>query len=245
MVELILDTNIWISHIAKDKPQGIFDILNEQLENGAVLLLTTDVIIDEWNRNKENTLSQIESSIRESSRNASKIKHFLPNDKKQEVENLIEIFHVNETERLKLAQDRIQAIDLLLNNSEKAITSDAMKIQVANWALEKRAPFKAKSNSVGDALILLASVEHRKNRGDKSQLFSGFFVSFNHSDYSSSQDSDIIHEDLKTLLDEANLSYKRNIGEVLNLTPDLSIEIENYIDHMIESYIESQWDMHR
>ena len=243
MVELILDTNIWISHIAKDKPEGIFDILKDQLKNESVFLLTTDVIVEEWKRNKANTISQLESSIRESSKSATRIKQFLPEDKKKEVENLLEVFHINETERLKLVYNRINEIDDLLLNAERAVTTDEMKIQVANWALEKRAPFTTKSNSVGDALILLAAVEHRKTWGDKGKLFPGFFVSFNHTDYSSSNDPDIIHEDLNDLLKQANLEYKRNIGEVLNLTPAISLEIENYIDYMVESYKESQWDL--
>lgn len=57
MVSLILDTDIWISFIAKDKPSGILDKIKTKIDDSEIVLLTNDIIIDEWNRNKEKTLT--------------------------------------------------------------------------------------------------------------------------------------------------------------------------------------------
>ncbi|AXO79960.1 hypothetical protein DZC78_06010 [Olleya aquimaris] len=242
MVDLILDTNIWISHIAKDKPAGIFDIFKKQVNDGEVILLINDIIIDEWNRNKSKTIKNISNEIKETSKNALRIKTFLSEEGKEKINELLGEINSKENERIKLAENRIEEIELMMANAIKTEVTDKMKVQVSNWALEKRAPFKQKSNSVGDALILLSTVIHRTKDGS-NHYRPGFFVSFNHTDYAQENDSDEIHEDLQDLLDNANLLYKRHIGEVLNLTPELNVEIEMYIDNYVESYLEEQAEM--
>ena len=244
MIDLILDTNIWISHIAKDKPAGIFESFKKQVEDGEVILLINQIIRDEWNRNKENTIRDIEKEIKTISKTALKMKPFLDNENKRKIENLLSDYNREEEKRVELAKKRIEEVEKLMTNATEIEITDEMKIQVSNWALEKRAPFTQKANSVGDALILLSAVKHRHN--NKSAYFiPGFFVSFNHTDYSKKNNADQIHEDLEEILKEANLSYKRNIGEVLNLTPELNIEVESYIDSIVERYLEDQSEIRR
>lgn len=244
MVDLILDTNVWISHIAKDKPDGIFEEFKKQIEKGQIILLINDIILDEWKRNKNNTLRDISNEIKITSKNALKIKTFLNIEEKEKIESLLNKYSSIETEQIKLAEKRIEEIERLMADATKVEIKDEMKIQVANWALEKRAPFVKKANSVGDALILLSMVTHRNE--DTSIYFRpGFFVSLNHSDYSKTDKHDEIHEDLKEMLEDANLTYKRNIGEVLNLTPEINANIESYIDNQIEWYMEQQAEIRR
>ena len=244
MTDVILDTNIWISHIAKDKPNGIFESFKSQVDNGEIFLLINDIILDEWQRNKNNTIRDITSEIKSSSKNALRMKTFLDENGKQKIDELLSDYNAKEQERIRLAEERIKEVEKLMSNATKVAVTDEMKIQVANWALEKRAPFKQKSNSVGDALILLSTVEHR-NADSTSHFRPGFFISFNHTDYAQRDNSDEIHEDLQELLDGANLSYKRNIGEVLSLTPELNAEVESYIDYQVEWYMEEQAEIRR
>ncbi|SCY08339.1 hypothetical protein SAMN05192588_1052 [Nonlabens sp. Hel1_33_55] len=244
MTDVILDTNIWISHIAKDKPNGIFDSFKSQVDNGEIFLLINDIILDEWQRNKSNTIRDITNEIKSSSKNALRMKTFLDENGKQKIDELLSDYNSKEEERIKLAEQRIEQVEKLMTNATKVIVTNEMKIRVADWALEKRAPFKQKSNSVGDALILLSTVEHR-NSDSTSHFRPGFFISFNHTDYAQRENSDEIHEDLQELLDGANLSYKRNIGEVLSLTPELNAEVESYIDYQVESYMEDQAEIRR
>lgn len=239
MVDVILDTNIWISHIAKDKPVGIFESFKKQVSNGDVILLINDIILDEWKRNKDNTIRDIANEIKISSKSALKIKEYLDFDGKEKITELLSEINAKEDERIKLAEKRMEEVELLMSQAVKTDITNDMKITVSNWALEKRAPFKQKSNSVGDALILLSAVRHREKDGS-SDFRPGFFVSFNHTDYANKDNSNEIHEDLKELLDKGNLSYKRNIGEVLNLTPELNQEVHNYIDSYVEYYMEEE-----
>ncbi len=244
MIDLILDTNIWISHIAKDKPTGIFDVLKKQVEDGEVVLLINEIIRDEWRRNRERTIKEIEKEIKIISKTALKMKPFLNDENKGKIEDLLSDYNKEEEKRIELANKRIEEVEKLMENATEIEVTDEMKIQVANWALEKRAPFIKKANSVGDALILLSAVKHRQ-KNKSAHFIPGIFVSFNHTDYSQKNNIDQIHEDLEEILEEVNLFYKRNIGEVLNLTPELNTEVESYIDMMVERHLEEQSEIRR
>lgn len=230
MIDLVLDTNIWINHIAMDNPTGIFNELKYQIESEQVFILANEIIIDEWNRNKATTTKTIIKRIKDQSKNALEIKEFLDIDDKTSLEKILSKYAQKENEREELAIKRIEDVEhMILNGTQTKITNE-MKLKVVDWALKKRAPFKVKNNSVGDALILLSSAEHRKTTNSPK----GFFVSFNHTDYADPTDKDIIDEDLQDLLEDSNMEYKRNIGEVLHLTPELNMEIERYIDMLME-----------
>ena len=172
------------------------------------------------------------------------MKPFLDEENKTKIDDLLSNYNREEEKRIELAKKRIEEVEKLMANATEIEVTDEMKIQVSNWALEKRAPFTQKANSVGDALILLSAVKHR-NSNKSAYFIPGFFVSFNHTDYSKKNNEDQIHEDLEEILEQANLSYRRHIGKVLNLTPELNIEVESYIDSMVESYLEDQAEIRR
>lgn len=56
---------------------------------------------------------------------------------------------------------------------------------------------------------------------------------------------DEIHEDLAPQLEDANMEFKRNIGEALNLAPDLNEEVEDYLEYLVENHLEIHFDMLR
>lgn len=236
MVDVILDTNIWIHHIALDNPTGIFDNLKEQIKSEQVYLLSNEIIIEEWRRNKQTTIDNVVKAIKTQSKNALEVKEFLNSSDKKVLEDLLKKYASKEEERITLAKNRIEEIEQLILSATQTKITPEMKLQVVDWALLKRAPFTIKNNSVGDALILLSAVEHRRKYIEQGFIPKGFFVSFNHTDYADKLDKDTIHKDLVDLLEDGNMEYKRNIGEVLHLTPELNMEIENYIDMQIEMY---------
>lgn len=236
MIDVILDTNIWIHHIALDNPTGIFNNLKEQIRTKQIYILSNEIIIDEWRRNKQTTIDSVVKAIKNLSKNALEVKEFLNSSDKKVLEDLLEKYASKEEERITLAKNRIEEIEQLIVSATQTKISNEMKLQVVDWALQKRAPFTIKQNSVGDALILLSAVEHRRKYLENGFIPKGFFVSFNHTDYADKLDKDTIHQDLEDLLEDGNMEFKRNIGEVLNLTPELNMEIENYIDTQIEMY---------
>lgn len=47
MKDLILDSNIWMHHIAMDEPKGIFNELKEFIESDGIHILSNSIITDE------------------------------------------------------------------------------------------------------------------------------------------------------------------------------------------------------
>lgn len=232
MIDLILDTNIWINYIAQDNPSGIFEKIKNFIDNGEINLLSNEIIIEEWRRNKEKTVRNISNEIKALAKNIKDFKEFIPDSEISNFKDVVNHYKSSEEKRLELAQIRYKEIEKLLTDSDQTPITNEMKLKVVDWALEKRAPFTVKGNSVGDALILLSAAEFRIKSNRTSP--NGFFVTFNHTDYASKDDKDEIHQDLTNLLEKSNLMYKREIGEVMHLAEELLIEIENWIDMQTE-----------
>ena len=234
MIDLILDVNIWMHHIAMDEPKGIFNELKEFIDSEEIYLLSNSIIIDEWKRNKETTINNVVAKIKKQSISALEIKEYLPADERERLADILEKYKTTEESRLKIALDRIDEIEKMITQSTQTEVTKEMKLKIVDWALEKKAPFALKKNSVGDALIILSAIEHRKKNISKGFYPKGYFVSWNHTDYADLNDKDLIHPDLADMLEDANLHYHRHIGLALKLAPKDLMDIENYIDWSIE-----------
>jgi predicted nucleic acid-binding protein len=232
MINIILDTNIWISHVAKDIPAGLISQLKEKIDKHEINLLTNQIILDEWARNKERTIKDVANNIKSAYQSAKKLEDFLQGKEQKVYHDSLTSAFSQEQSQIDLATKRVEETEKMLNACQISPITDEMKLTVAGWALDKRAPFKKKANSVGDALILLSSIEHCKvsTIGTTDSIF----VSFNHDDYTDGKDIDKIHDELGDLMAEANMTFTRNIGEALQMAPKLIEAIDDYIEWQIE-----------
>lgn len=242
MIDLILDTNILIEFLAKDAG-GIYAYFKEKYDRKEIKLITNNVIIDEWNRNRQSTIKKVVDSIEKEAKKALSVANFLGADDRDTLKELIKFARKN---KVDLAMKRIAEIDRMLRKSTKVRITNKMRLQAVDYALKKKAPFTNKQNSVADALIVFSTVEHFRN----SSFFDRpILVSFNHTDFSDPENIDLIHPDLKQLFESSNIRYNRNIADVLNLVPDLIKEIddlmEEYIDRMIDDYVDTDGDLER
>lgn len=223
MVYLILDTNIWINFVAKNNPSGLLEQLMQKEKKGDIILLTNKIIIKEWERNKSQTIKDCKKLIADHFESLKKLIAYLPQDN---LKSAVNIILQNEKKFLTIAEERVENTEKLLRTCSKTPITQKMKLTAAEWGIERQAPFQ-KKGSVGDALILLSSAEYCKKHslGVKDSIF----VSYNHSDYTDGKNIEEIHDDLKSILDSANMIFKRNIGEALYLTPNLIKEIWAYM----------------
>lgn len=240
MIELVLDCNIWIHNIAADEPKGIFNQLDEFIKRGEINLLINDVLVDEWNRNKDTTRETLIRKIKDNSEKALEISEFLEKREISTLDKLLVKYKEREEERIRLANNRIKLIDKLFSVSTIMEVTQEMKIEVIDWALKKTAPFSKNKNSVADALILLSFVEYRKKKYNEGLQPKAYFISKNHNDYSSENDKDIIHPDLSTLIGSVNINYCRHINQSLSLAPDDIVKLEGMIDIHVEMYKEER-----
>jgi len=245
MIYLILDTNYWI-YLAKGEHPKVFDKLKQFIDEKKVEILVNQVIIDEWNKNRDDTIRDIEKRIRNQAVSAENLSEFLIGDDKATFKQIIQKYKTNEDSRINAALNRINAIEDIFNNQATWTTiNDQMKIDVVQLALTKKAPFVKERNSIGDALILLSTIEYLKQHSIFAstgvKLSDAIFVTYNHKDFSKSDgEKDEVHPHLAPLFDSVKMKYVRNIGQILNLTPKMVSEIDEYIEHEVDSWIDWQ-----
>lgn len=239
MTYLILDTNIWIylanSYNPKHKNYEnglhfkLVESLKKLIDSEDLVILTNDIIIEEWNRNKEAAKKLIEKyriTVEGNKNSITNIKKMLEVKEKNKLDEIFEKY-VENIEKLIQDNERhiIDVEDLLINKSHRIEIPNKVKIIATDRAVKKLAPFKGnKSNSMADAVILLSSIEYLKNK--RKQLWwieefphsypDSIFVTNNKGDFSDPNNESEIHEDLKPLLDEVAMKYEMNIGKIIN-----------------------------
>lgn len=246
---IILDTNAWIymcnAHPFQKDENGryphikMFNSLVDLVENKNVVILTNDLILAEWDRNKaaaRNYIKRLEGAKGEKENRL----------KKKEVRSNLE-----ESEKIR---SEIRVIESLIDENEKHILNveqflkdkttkypitDTSKIIAANQAIAKKAPFTGKkSNSMADMVILLSGIEYIKNTygieiwKDEIIYPTSYFVSGNKTDFSNKENESIIHEDIAPFLESITMEYYINLGEFINQLSDTNIltdsDIQDY-----------------
>lgn len=240
MINIILDTNIWISFVAKDVPPGLISQLKDKIDKHEINLVTNEIILEEWRRNKDRTIKDVANNIKTTYQSAKKLAELLEGNEKDKFNDSIVSTFSKEQDQIRLATNRVEEAEELLKKCQISQITNEMRLRVVDWALQKKAPFKKKNNSIGDALILLSSVEHCK--ASTIGTTDSIFVSFNHDDYTDGNDIDKIHDELGELMTEANMTFTRNIGEALQMAPQLIGSIDNYIEWQIERYTDGDYD---
>jgi len=251
MIYLILDTNYWI-YLAKGEHPKVFDRLKKDILGKKFQILINHIIIDEWNRNKNDIISEIQKSIRNQAIAAEEISDYLEGTEQDTFQNIIRNYKVKEESRIDAATQRVKAIeDIFYKHAIVTPIDDRMRLRTIELALAQKAPFTKNKNSVGDALILLSSVEYLREHGLVSQgslknLSEAIFVTFNHTEFAASgQEKDKIHPDLEFLFNSVGMKYIRNIGQILDLAPQMIAKIDEYIEYAVDSWIDWQIEIMR
>ncbi len=213
MKHLLVDTCDWID-LGRNHPElreKLFDLIDQ----GEVLIVLPDLVVTEWERHKN---SKIVSSKREQFRtfisHTKKVVEFLSENQRTSFLEAIQSIP-EETVELYSEEDVREVDDLFASDKVVRISlSDSVKVQAAEQALENKAPFKKKKNSMADALILFSFLEFLEENEVKD---GGFFVSRNTADFGGGGG---VHRDLAPLLEQQNVTYFANIGHALNEIED-------------------------
>lgn len=254
MIYATIDTNAWIylanGHgLDKEKDDKtphirMLNALKDCVDSGLLTLLSNDIIIEEWNRNKKNASSYIEKLYNKKTDAEHRLKKTIKAGGVDAATIRAEISDIE----ARIAHNELHlnnVEDMLLNHTIKCPISDQVYIDSAKQALKKLAPFKGrKSNSMADMVILLSGIEYIKKNcnvipdffPDNLHIYAtNYFVSNNKEDFSSSKDENMIHEDLKDYLDETGTQYCRNLGALLNEVSQITLfdetDLQDYDDY--------------
>jgi hypothetical protein len=238
MAKLILDTSTWLD-IAKPRIEEIFIELEKQVDEGITVLLTCDIVVQEWTRNKDRVIKDIVSSIRSHARSASKIADLLPESDKVELKKLIEKHTEAQSDQEKLAEVFFNRVESLMKKSKLFEISDKIKLDMANRALTKQAPFHNSKNNMADALIYFGAIEHvNKENQIATDLI---FVTSNHKEFSDPSDISKIHPDLY----KGNVHFSNNLAQALQMRREVIDLMDEYHEYQFWDWIEWQGEIAR
>jgi hypothetical protein len=233
MVKMVVDTCVWLD-IAKDhKQQAIISVLDELIGGGLIQLIVPEIIVAEFNRNKDRILQGAKASHHSVlQRVKDLVKEFGEDeDKSRVIEHLSNIQHKSPLLGEYAAQGSINWISTLLKNAKVQKTTNDIILRAAQRALNKIAPFHRPKNNIADAIILETYLD-QLNASKKGDRF--MFVTHNIHDFSLPDgNSKLPHEDLIKHFTKRKSRYFTSLSEALNaispdLVSDLLIEREDF-----------------
>lgn len=225
MLHLLIDTSVWLD-LAKDHRQQAALVCLEQLvEDGQAALIVPQVIVEEFERNKDRVTRESQQSLSALFRRVrDAVDRFGDDDAKPFlIDQLSEIdLRVSTSDGALGAVARIEA---LFARSVIEQTSDAAKLRAAERSLSGRAPFHRNRNAMVDAVI----VEHYREAADALLMPDrSAFVTHNTKDFSDpAGDSREPHPDLSDAFDGGASAYATSLAKVLGeFAPDLLEEAQ-------------------
>ena len=163
----------------------------------------------------------------------------LPESDKNDLERIVEKYTKIEAEQEKLANKFFDRVERLLNKSETFKIEDKLKIDMANKALSKQAPFHNSKNNMADALLYFGAVEHV----NKTSQFATdlIFVTSNHKEFSDPNDLTKIHPDMY----KGNVHFSNNLAQALTMRKEAIDLMDEYHEIQFWDWIETEAEIAR
>lgn len=165
-VVLMIDTCVWLE-LAKDYSQrSLLSALEELIRMGQVSLLTPQLVIEEFGRNKERIVEESGRSIGSTLRRAKEMLTKLGEEKAkaEAIKQLNEIDQQSVNYR-DAASEGVKRIEALFERSTQVRTSPDIKLAAADRAIKNKAPFHRQRNSMNDAILIEIFGYMQKGRG--------------------------------------------------------------------------------
>lgn len=241
MVKLLIDTCVWLDIAKTSKGEEILNLLSEFIDRNEVIIILPEIIISEFERNKERIVADAGKSL---SSHFKKVKEMVAEHADQGSKQHI-LTQLNDIDKKiptfgENAFQSIVRIEDIMKNAEIIDVSDEIKLRANQRAIDKKAPFHLSKNSIGDAIII-ESYNYYKIQ-NIAQEFNLMFITHNVNDFSLKNGSQKLpHEDLEDIFDTSKSQYFINLPEALNsINPDLvdEIEYENDWDFEFRSFSE-------
>ena len=241
MVKLLIDTCVWLDIAKTSKGEEILNLLFEFIERNEAIIILPEIIISEFDRNKERIVADAGKSL---SSHFKKVKEMVAEHADQDSKQHI-LAQLNDIDKKiptfgENAFQSIVRIEDIMKNAEIIDVSDEIKLGATQRAIDKKAPFHLSKNSIGDAIII-ESYNYYKIQ-NIAQEFNLMFITHNVNDFSlKNGNQKLPHEDLADIFDSSKSQYFINLPEALNsINPDLvdEIEYENDWDFEFRSFSE-------
>lgn len=234
MVKLLIDTCVWLDIAKTTKGEKVLGLLEEFVKQGKISLIVPDIIISEFNRNRERVVNDAGKSL---SSHFDKVKEMIKTHGGKDNQDLIISQLDDLNHKISTLGESIfssmQRIDKLFAESAIIQITDDIKLRAVQRAIDKKAPFHLSKNSIGDAIIIECYANFKLI--NDSQPFHFMFVTHNKNDFSlRSGNQKIPHEDIAGIFESIKSSYFIDLPEALNsIDPEL-VEESDFEDDWYE-----------
>ncbi|MDB4918794.1 PIN domain-containing protein [Mucilaginibacter sp.] len=234
MLNLLIDTCVWLD-IAKDaEQQRILRVLQELMEMGEVKLLLPETVLNEFNNNKERVIKESNQSLASAIKRTKRVVERLgSSDVRQSTLDELDDINFKITHIPNSTANSVEEIEKLFYKINLLPATEIIKLNAATRAVDKRAPFHKNKNSFNDAIIIETYGAQIQESVTKDEYFA--FVTHNTADFSlPNGNQKKPHPDFATYFDQSDTSYYYiNLAEALrdispDLVSDLMIEQEDW-----------------
>ncbi len=213
--KLLIDTSVWLD-LAKDyRLSAVLTALEDLIDAGTVRLIMPDIVLDEFERNRDRV---VEQSRRSFSSHIKRVREAVAEfgEEERRATTLRELNEIEHKIAMKgeASKRTLERIGSVMASCPSIAASENVKGKVVERALAKLAPFHRSRNSVGDGLLLEVFVEAAEGETDEDGEF--FFVTHNTRDFSQ-QDGDhrVPHADLQPVFASEKRHYAISIVDVV------------------------------
>jgi len=233
MVKFSIDTCVWLDIAKTAKGEKVLDLLIEFIEREEIKLLLPEIVVTEFERNKERIIADAGKSL---SSHFKKVKEMVVAHGDQSLKDSILSQLDNIDKKIPTLGENvfnsIQRIEEIMGKSEIINITDEIKLRATQRAIDKKAPFHLSKNSIGDAIIIESFYDYKMRNA--AQEFNLIFITHNVTDFSvKNGNQKLPHEDFADIFDSPKSQYYINLPEALNsINPELVKEIE----------FENEWD---
>ncbi len=225
---VLLDSNLWLDLASDPRLTPVLTAIDELVREGEVELLVPQLVLDEFARNRDRVVEQMQRSL------SSHLKHV-----RDAVTQLVEdearpetLAHLDDLQlriatRGSVARPIVETVERLMATTPPILASDSVKVSAVERAIQKQAPFHRSKNSTVDALLVEIFAEAA--RADTRDATQHYFVTRNTRDFSLHDgDNRLPHADLARIFAPDDCHYSTSTAEVVRLiAPDLLAEFEH------------------
>jgi hypothetical protein len=232
MIYIFLDTCVFLDISTKKQELVLVAALEEMVDAGIAKLVVTDLVEEEFERNKEDVANK---TTRRLSQEFKQVKAVVSEFAGENHEQTIEVLNdINARLPLLTAANytTIHRVEKLIASAERISISERSKIAAVQRGLDKKAPFHISKNSVADAVII--EQFHEFSQGIDSTDCS-YFITHNHNDFSA-KDHRKPHADFDGIFGNENTFYFNNLVSAINtIDEDILAGIEFEHDYTEET----------
>jgi hypothetical protein len=217
MIKVLVDTCVWLDLLGDYRLRPRLKAFMHLVRQAHIDLVLPQPVVDEFHRNKDNTLKAISGGLANQVNEAGRLaRKFLSSSRSMELSGHLEDLAEQMNRESEAAEREVREVERLFADFPHIPTTDEARLRASKRGEAKLAPFHRGNNSTADALILEAFREVVASDLDPENTF--LFVSSNYTDFSQvNGDRRIPHPDLSEYFPENRASFALDLMPVLEL----------------------------